>query len=116
MSIATDYLPTLRGRIEQLLSQQRVQPAAELMTHYSLLKDDYDFAQDVTTYKKLKARPAPFAIETKTKSAFTRLVNKNGDRDGAAARRARMGVPATSAAAEDDDGDDDGGSDDDSDA
>lgn len=101
--VATDYLPSLRVRVEHAQGED-VEAACGVLVDYGMMKEDWDFAQDITFYKSLRHRPTPIPVtDAKTKSALTRLLNKNTDRGLADIRRQRMGAPTQTETQQDDD-------------
>eukprot|EP01062_Namystynia_karyoxenos_P027350 TRINITY_DN2100_c0_g2_i1.p1 TRINITY_DN2100_c0_g2~~TRINITY_DN2100_c0_g2_i1.p1 ORF type:complete len:1004 (+),score=367.09 TRINITY_DN2100_c0_g2_i1:88-3012(+) len=96
--IVMDYLPAVRAvALAELAKpqQQGVETAFNLLSSYGFLKDDWDFTQDVTNFKKLRHKEQLPVADAKTKSALTRLLNKAADQFAAKAFRSKMGAPVT---------------------
>eukprot|EP01134_Creolimax_fragrantissima_P003280 CFRG3280T1 len=71
------YLPVLSQALTAPMEKEGmdgVPRVLEVMTEYTLLREDWDIVQDICTYKGITKPPH---IETRTKSAFTRTYNKS---------------------------------------
>eukprot|EP01063_Lacrimia_lanifica_P020490 TRINITY_DN2778_c0_g2_i1.p1 TRINITY_DN2778_c0_g2~~TRINITY_DN2778_c0_g2_i1.p1 ORF type:complete len:904 (+),score=374.67 TRINITY_DN2778_c0_g2_i1:43-2712(+) len=112
-AMTMEFLPALRRRVEAHLKEGDAQAAADLLAEYKICKFDWDFAQEVDTFKKMGKPSKHEAGDTKTKSAMTRALNKLMDTDEVKSRRSHIAAPSAGVATVDDDEGDDDGSDDD---
>jgi replication factor C subunit 1 len=69
-----DYLPYLRRSIVTPLSKGDIEDAAHRMTSYFLLRDDLESLNDLALWPNM--RDNLDKLDSKSKAAFTRLVNK----------------------------------------
>eukprot|EP01060_Flectonema_neradi_P032114 TRINITY_DN5045_c0_g1_i2.p1 TRINITY_DN5045_c0_g1~~TRINITY_DN5045_c0_g1_i2.p1 ORF type:complete len:866 (+),score=234.15 TRINITY_DN5045_c0_g1_i2:187-2784(+) len=98
--VVMDYIPTLRKRVIEDLHHGRSQEAAELLSgEYHLDRLDWDFVQDVDTFKKIRNPTEVKSSETSTKRAFT-VASKN-ILDADKAKKKRFTAPANDAVPED---------------
>ena len=116
--VVGEYVPTLRRVVEKELCEGRVETATETLGGYGMCKLDWEFAQEVDTWKrKGSADLAHPTIDTKTKSALTRALNKVQDSAAAKQRRGKVAAPTSDAVVAEDaeghvgDGDDSASSD-----
>ncbi|CAG7677717.1 unnamed protein product [Allacma fusca] len=69
-----DYLPYLRRSIVNPLSNGEVEEAAHQMTSYNLLRDDLESLNDLALWPNMRNNLDK--VDSKSKAAFTRIVNK----------------------------------------
>jgi replication factor C subunit 1 len=82
--VALDYVGVVAAAVTKPLAdagKDGIAAVVEVMDHYKLTRDDWEFVQEVGQYKKMKAastfRPLGGAVmATAVKSAFTREFNK----------------------------------------
>ncbi|GMH33613.1 hypothetical protein BSKO_01447 [Bryopsis sp. KO-2023] len=81
-SARLDYIPCLRTLLSRPLSTHGtdgIPTVIDFMHQYCLSKNEFDFVQDVTKFKSKQPWAAdPYAaVDSKVKSAFTRMLNKS---------------------------------------
>ncbi|KAJ9449253.1 Replication factor C subunit 1 [Diplonema papillatum] len=101
--VIMDYVPALRWKVDGLMAKNDPAGAATLLSQYNVSKIDWDFAQDIETFKKMQQKKVHAVIDSKVKRAMTLQLNKLTDSTEAKRRRKAVGAPVLSAGLDDDD-------------
>ena len=110
--VVMEYIPALRTRILDDLHNGRSQEAAEFLSgQYHLDRLDWDFIQDIDTYKKIRNPTAHKTSDTAVKKTFTTASKRILEADKT--RKKGYSAPANDAVPDDEDADEDSAEDDD---